>query len=155
MKALNISLLWLGVIAISLSLGCSWGPDYAPDRPDHSTRFPETRSISERKVWLSWSADKREGFVLGYLKGNERGLTHACAGREDFAKCKEGQSLDSAGASYANPHYTREYARQVTMFYQHYPQDDDVPIEYVLFRVTGPKKMTGDEVGQEMHVRKD
>jgi hypothetical protein len=43
----------------------------------------------------------------------------------------------------------------MTIFYENYPQDDDVPIDRVLFRVTGPKQMTGNEVGREMHVRKD
>ena len=37
----------------------------------HSTRFPETRSVNEAKLWLHWSRDERLAFyVYSYFLGD-------------------------------------------------------------------------------------
>jgi hypothetical protein len=120
----------LTFLASSAFLSCSSRPDYSPSRRDHSTRFPQTRTISERKVWLSWNTSKREGFVLGYLNGHFEGMSQACAYLDQVVACQSAQRLDDPGTGgYANPDYARQFAHEVSLFYQNYTQDDDVPIE--------------------------
>ena len=50
-------------------LSCSSKPDYSPNPTFHTTRFPQTRTVSEAKVWLHWSAAERISFVRGFVIG--------------------------------------------------------------------------------------
>jgi hypothetical protein len=38
--------------ALLCALSCTRKPDFGPSQAFHSTRFPETRSMSEAKLWL-------------------------------------------------------------------------------------------------------
>jgi hypothetical protein len=47
-------------------------------REYHSTRFPETRSINEAKLWLHWSRDERLTFVRGFVIAYKDGAVKGC-----------------------------------------------------------------------------
>lgn len=136
--------------------GCRHNNDFAPERPDGTTRFTETRTISERKVWLSWSKAEREKFVLGYLAGRDDGTREGCfaSGVEDPAPCFTTVFKRETWfhALFSQDDVAR-FEREITSFYSRHPEDDDVPIPYVISYVTGPKQMTAEQVYLTMHGR--
>lgn len=149
----HLSALVLALAEACLALSCTRTPDYSPSRLDHTTRFPETRTISERKVWLSWTKEKRQGFIVGYLVGHERGYRRGCYGVESEVKCLSREQLDSPSSTDYIPEYGKQYADTITTFYEKYPSEDDVPIWYVLEYAAGPKKMNAESVSETLHGR--
>jgi hypothetical protein len=107
----------------------------------HSTRFPETRSVNEAKLWLQWSRDERlaivRGFVVGYKNGAVNGCRAAFDAFEHSSASANIKSLppDSSICFSANSRFDRTveyYADCVTTFYKTYPVDDDVPIRVLM-----------------------
>jgi hypothetical protein len=136
--------------------GCRHNNDFAPERPDGTTRFTETRTISERNVWLSWSKKEREKFVLGYIGGREQGTRDGClaSGIEDASPCfKTAYTRESWFQGLFSPDDIAKFEREITSFYSRHPEDDDVPIPYVISLATGEKRMTAEQVYLTMHGR--
>src|SRR5215475_262487 len=133
---------WVLIVPLScflfISLSCSrsrQSPEY------HSTRFPETRSVNEAKLWLDWSKDERlafvKGFVIGYKDRAVRGCGTAFEAFDRYASSVgiKSQPLDSSTCFSENARFDRTaeyYADSVTLFYQTYPVDDDVPIRVLI-----------------------
>jgi hypothetical protein len=120
------------------SLSCSRSQQ---SREYHSTRFPETRSINEAKLWLHWSRDERlafvRGFVIGYKDGSFKGCRIALDAFDRYTPSVKvnSQLPDSSICFSENSRFDRTvdyYEDSVTSFYQMYPVDDDVPIRVLI-----------------------
>jgi hypothetical protein len=118
---------------------CSMTPNYRPDSAYHDTRFPETRTVSEAKLWLSWSGAERLNFVRGFFAGYWHGYEHGCdyltpitQSRTAAHDCwsKKPANLPTGG-SLADD-LVNQYANSMTTYYKSYPEDDDVPITVLL-----------------------
>jgi len=131
---LRIALL---ILVIAGVLSCSSKPDYGPNPRYHSTRFPQTRTISQAKVWLHWSKSERvafvRGLVVGYRQGNDD-LCNEAAGAVPQSSCQQRTGrLPSSASALVIDDPVSEYSKAMTKFYVNHPEDDDVPIT-VLFR---------------------
>ena len=135
-KALEILLL---LSALAIAASCSFKPDYRPTY--HSTRFPETRTVSEAKLWLSWSGSERLMFVRGFLAGYREGYEHGCdylvamtqsrtPNHDCLSKRPQHLPISDLQALLDDPAIT--YATSVSAFYKTYSEDDDVPITILL-----------------------
>jgi hypothetical protein len=132
------------IVASSLfcGLSCSKQPDFRPNRAFRSTRFPETRSISQAKLWLHWGTPERlaflRGFVVAYrpalLRGCEFALNHLKSGNP-----KGEQTLADASLCFQQEEQfdkpVEDYEQLMTKFYKQYPEDDDVPIKFLLLEL--------------------
>jgi hypothetical protein len=138
-------MLWIVFLLLALvSTSCSFKPDYAPKSAYDSTRFPQTRTVNEAKVWVSWSSSERLTFVRGFLAGYRGGYEHGCdylialtQSRSSDYDClsKKPQHLPiSDSQALLNNDYST-YATSMTAFYETYPQDDDVPITILLYNI--------------------
>jgi len=111
--------------------------DYSPNSKYHSTRFPQTRTISEAKVWLHWTDSERlafvRGLVIGYRQGNDD-LCNGAGGAIAQSICHQTtEQLPSSVSALVIDDPINEYSKAMTEFYENHPEDDDVPIT-VLFR---------------------
>ena len=128
------------VIAIAVFVvlpSCSSTPDYSPSARYHSTRFPQTRTVSEAKVWLYWSDSQRiafvRGFVIGYREGNGDGCRMAMDATAAQSACKERmERLPGPFSALVFDDKVTGYSKAMTAFYERYPEDDDVPITFLL-----------------------
>jgi hypothetical protein len=116
---------------------CSSTPDYSPSAKYHSTRFPQTRTVSEAKVWLYWSDSQRiafvRGFVIGYREGNGAGCRMATDAAAAQSACKERmEQLPGPFSTLVFDDKVSGYSKAMTAFYARYPEDDDVPITFLL-----------------------
>jgi hypothetical protein len=132
------------LLSALVSTSCSFKPDYAPNSAYHSTRFPQTRTVSEAKVWLSWSSRERLTFVRGFLAGYRQGYDHGCdyliamtQSRTSDYDClsKKPQHLPISDSQALLNDDSSTYATSMTAFYETYPQDDDVPITILLYNI--------------------
>jgi hypothetical protein len=107
----------------------------------HSTRFPETRSVNEAKLWLQWSRAERlafvRGFVIGYKDGAVSGCRSAFDAFEHYSTSAniKSPSPDSSICFSVNSRFDQTaeyYADCVTTFYKTYAVDDDVPIRFLI-----------------------
>jgi len=130
------------------------------NREYHSTRFPETRSINEAKLWLDWSKDERLAFVKGFVIGYKDGAVIGCRtafgafDRHTSSVGIKGQPLDSSICFSENARFDRTveyYEDAVTFFYQTYPVDDDVPIRVLIEEFSAHK--TPEEVHNSLGPR--
>lgn len=110
------------------------------------------RSVGEGQLWLSWIESQRESFVFGYLRGYQTGFTSAClvyseaAPKNDILdlnhsplqKCKLQQLVFSKTPN--------QYAQQITIFYEKYPSDGDVPVFWLIQAFSDSEKKTAEEV---------
>ena len=131
----QIALLTLFLAGVS---SCSSKPDDGPNSRYHSTRFPQTRTISESKVWLHWSDSERLAFVRGLIIGYRQGNDDACNGGAGVTVAQDScrqrtERLPPSSASLVTDDPVNEYSKAMTKFYENHPEDDDVPID-VLFR---------------------
>jgi len=127
-------------IALSILMSCRSKPDFTPNPAYRSTRFPETRSVSEAKAWLRWSESERVAFVRGYFIAYGRGVEHGCRlvpevsqpSVRDQACANEMVHLPSPVQPIFLDEEVTRYASAITRFYETYPEDDDVPIPYLI-----------------------
>jgi hypothetical protein len=131
-----------------LHLSCSSKPDFRPNPAYHSTRFPETRSMSEAKLWLYWSSSERLSFVRGFVVAYRDGMLRGCRFAFEAFEHASGTSsagkqiLDSATCYQQKLQFDRDmeyYEHSVTAFYKAYPEDDDVPIRLLLEELAAHK----------------
>jgi hypothetical protein len=129
-------------------------------REYHSTRFPDTRSINEAKLWLHWSRDERlafvKGFVIAYKDGAIKGCRTAFDAFDRYTSSVgiKSQPLDSSICFSENARFDRTaeyYEDSVTLFYQTYPVDDDVPIRVLIEEFSAHK--TPEEVHNSLSPR--
>ena len=130
----HIALLALIIAGV---LSCSSKPDYGSNSRYHSTRFPQTRTISQAQVWLHWSESDRTAFVRGLVVGYRQGNHDACNtgdGRVAPSACEQRtERLPPSVSALITDDAVHEYSKEMTKFYENYPEDDDVPIT-VLFQ---------------------
>jgi len=134
--------------ALCFLISSTSNPDYAPNPKYRSTRFPETRTVSEAKAWLHWSGTERIAFVRGYFVGYRRGAEHGCTvGAATLEPSRRDQTCASDAEhlpSHVQPIFVDEevarYASAMTTFYEDYPEDDDVPISYLIESLRFDKK---------------
>jgi hypothetical protein len=133
-KSILIALLWCSLF-ISLSCSRQQGGEY------QTTRFPETRSVNEAKLWLHWSRDERLAFVKGFVIAYKDGVVKGCrivfdaSDRVTSSADIKGQLPDSSICFSENGRFDRTveyYEDSVTSFYRTYPVDDDVPIRVLI-----------------------
>jgi hypothetical protein len=136
---------YLVAAAFIALLSCSSKPDFSPNTAyNHSTRFPETRSMSEAKLWLYWSKDERLAFLRGFVIAYRDGAVHGCLDAfERFAHANSAETtFDNAGCYQGRKQFDRdvgEYETFMTSFYKTYFQDDDVPIRFLLEELASHK----------------
>ena len=129
-QALRITFV-MSVLVMLLS--CSSKPDYSPNPTFHTTRFPQTRTVSEAKVWLHWSAAERIAFVRGFVIGYEQACREAATTSDSQFSCSErAKRLPPSFSALVFDHQVGEYSKSMTAFYEAYPEDDDVPITELL-----------------------
>lgn len=125
------------ILIIAGALSCSSKPDYGPDFRYHSTRFPQTRTLNQAKVWLHWSESERVAFVRGLVVGYRQGNDDACnagAVRVAPSGCQQRiERLPSSVSAFITDDAVNQYSKEMTKFYESHPEDDDVPIT-VLFQ---------------------
>src|SRR4051794_15562671 len=71
---------------------CSSKPDYSPNPAYRRTRFPQTRTDSEAKLWLHWNAAERLAFVRAFVIGYRKGKDEGCAATEMAAQLSVSES---------------------------------------------------------------
>jgi hypothetical protein len=114
-------------------LSCSSKPDYSPNPTFHTTRFPQTRTMSEAKVWLHWNASERIAFVRGFVIGYDKGCRTATDASDSQSICREQtKRLPPPFSALVFDDKVGEYSKSMTAFYEAYPEDDDVPITFLL-----------------------
>ena len=129
-QALRITFV-MSVLVMLLS--CSSKPDYSPNPTFHTTRFPQTRTVSEAKVWRHWSAAERITFVRGFVIGYEQACREATTTSNSQFSCSERvKRLPPSFSALVFDHQVGEYSKSMTAFYEAYPEDDDVPITELL-----------------------
>ena len=116
---------------------CGYNPDYSPNQKYHSTRFPQTRTISEAKVWLHWSVAERIAFVrslvIGYREGTHDVCNAATGVSDSRSTCRQRtEHLPSSVSWLGTDQKVNGYSKAMTEFYEGHSEDDDVPIT-VLF----------------------
>jgi hypothetical protein len=127
-------------ITLSVLMSCDSKPDFTPNPAYRSTRFPETRTVSEAKAWLRWRGSERVAFVRGYFIAYRRGVEQGCRlapeitrpSVRDQACASEMEQLPSRVQSIFLDEEVTRYASAITTFYEDYPEDDDVPISYLI-----------------------
>jgi hypothetical protein len=107
--------------------------------------------MNEAKLWLYWSKAERiaflRGFVVAYRDGAVRGCLHA------FEHMPHTPAEDKTTSGYAacfqeGTQFDRDvsdYEISITSFYKTYPQDDDVPIRFLL------KELASHKTPAEIH----
>lgn len=132
--------------ALLCALSCTRKPDFGPSQAFHSTRFPETRSMSEAKLWLYWSTPERLAFLRGFIVANRTALLRACEFALDHLKSanpKREQSLESRALCYQQKEgfdkSVEDYEPLMTKYYKQYPEDDDVPLRFLLLELAAHK----------------
>jgi hypothetical protein len=130
----QIALLILVVAGVP---SCSSKPDYSPNSKYHSTRFPQTRTISEAKVWLHWTDSERlaflRGLVIGYRQGNSDVCNEVAGLRATPANYQRAEQLPSSGSTLVMDDTLNGYSKAMTAFYENHAEDDDVSLT-VLFK---------------------
>jgi hypothetical protein len=112
---------------------CSSKPDYSPNSKYHSTRFPQTRTISEAKVWLHWTDSERlpflRGLVIGYRQGNSDVCNSVVGLTATQANCRQKtEQLPSSASALVMDDTVNGYSKAMTAFYENHSEDDDVPL---------------------------
>lgn len=131
--------------AFSALPSCSSRPNFRPNPAYHSTRFPETRSMSEAKLWLYWSKAERLAFVRGFVIAYRDGAVYGCLDAFEHSTPASGadkKTSDHAVCYQEGNQFDRDvgdYETSTTSFYKTYPQDDDVPIRFVLAELASHK----------------
>jgi hypothetical protein len=120
--------------ALLCALSCSRKPDFGPSQALHSTRFPETRSMSEAKLWLYWSTPERLAFLRGFIVAYRPALLRGCEFAKDHLKSanpRSEQTLEESALCFQQKEEfdksVEDYEQLMTRFYKQYPEDDDVP----------------------------
>jgi hypothetical protein len=133
-------------LAFLCALSCSRKPDFGPSKAFHSTRFPETRSMSQAKLWLYWSTPERLAFLRGFVVAYRPALLRGCEFALDHVKIaypKGEQTLaDTALCFQQKEEFDKpveDYEQLMTKFYKQYPDDDDVPLKFLLLELAAHK----------------
>jgi hypothetical protein len=124
------------------ALSCSREPDLGPNHAFRSTRFPETRSMSQAKLWLHWSTPERIAFLRGFVVAYRPALLRGCEFALDHLKGanpKGEQTLADASLCFKQEEAfdkpVEDYEQLMTNFYKQYPDDDDVPLKFLLLEL--------------------
>ena len=125
------------ILIIATAPSCSSRPDYSPNSKCHSSRFPQTRTVNQAKVWLHWTDSARVAFVRGLVIGYRQGNSDACNGVAGVSvtqgNCrKRTEQLPSSASALVTDNTVNGYSKAMTGFYANHPEDDDVPLT-VLF----------------------
>jgi hypothetical protein len=130
------------IVALSFSQLVSVSCSLSRQKPEyHSTRFPETRSMNEAKLWLHWSRAEQlafvRGFVIAYKDGALRGCRMAFDALDHYTTSADNKSQppDASICFSESARFDRTveyYEDSVTSFYKTYPDDDDVPIRFLI-----------------------
>ena len=136
------------IFALVMCPSCSSKPDYSPNPIYRSTRFPQTRTESEAKLWLHWSTSERLAFVRAFVIGYRQGSDEGCQVAERAAQpslsesiCwKQTERLPSTFRALFYDDEVSQYSRSMTTFYESYPEDDDVPITFLLESIVFEQK---------------
>ena len=90
----------IAVLLLSIAgvLSCSSKPDYGPNSRYHSTRFPQTRTASEAKVWLHWSKSERVAFMRGLVIGYRPGRRVASSDAEVLEIAERAHERDNVSS---------------------------------------------------------
>jgi hypothetical protein len=132
--------------AFLCALSCSRKPDFGPNKAFRSTRFPETRSMSQAKLWLYWSTPERLAFLRGFVVAYRPALLRGCEFALDQLKIAnlkgEQTSADTALCFQQKEEFDKpveDYEQLMTKFYKQYPVDDDVPLKFLLLELAAHK----------------
>jgi hypothetical protein len=125
------------ILVIAGVPSCSSKPDYSRNSKYHSTRFPQTRTISEGKVWLDWTDSERlaflRGLAIGYRQGNSDVCNEVAGLNATPADCQRADQLPPSGSALIIDDAVNAYSKSMTAFYENHAEDDDVPLT-VLFK---------------------
>src|SRR5882762_6600804 len=117
--------------ALVALLSCSSKPDFNPNPAYHSTRFPETRTMNEAKLWLYWRKGERiafiRGLVVAYRDAAVRGCLHAFEHMSQTPAENRANTSGEAACSQEGTQFDRDvsdYEISMTSYYETYPQDD-------------------------------
>lgn len=122
--------------------------------PQYHPNYVWDRTGGQGKVWLSWSPERRQGFVEGYGSGYDSGYGQACLvyftvsparpmhlGEDtSLQKCKERELGYSKGVDY--------YAGQITAYYEKYPTNVDLPIVWLFQAFSDSENKSLEEIHQ-------
>jgi len=113
--------------------------------------------MSEAKLWLYWSKAERlaflRGFVVAYRDADLHGCLHAFE-RMPHAPARYKNTSGDAICFQVRFQFdrdVRDYEISMTSFYRTYPQDDDVPIRFLLIELASHK--TSAEIHTELSPR--
>jgi hypothetical protein len=138
--------LYLALVIVASALffasSCSREPDLGPNHAFRSTRFPETRSMSQAKLWLHWSTPERLTFLRGFVVAYRPALLRGCEFALDQLKSsnpKGEQNLADTSVCFKQEEAfdkpVEDYEQLMTNFYKQYPDDDDVPLKFLLLEL--------------------
>jgi hypothetical protein len=104
--------------------------------------IPETRSMSQAKLWLYWSTPERLTFLRGFVVAYRPALLRGCEFALDQLKSsspKAEQTLADTSVCFKQEEAfdkpVEYYEQLMTNFYKQYPDDDDVPLKFLLLEL--------------------
>jgi hypothetical protein len=102
--------------------------------------------MSQAKLWLYWGTPERLAFLRGFVVAYRPALLRGCEFARDHLKSTnpEGeQSLaDTALCFQQKEEFDKpveDYEQLMTKFYELYPEDDDVPLKFLLLELAAHK----------------
>jgi hypothetical protein len=119
-------------------------------------RFPGARTSKDGEMWLGWSADKRIGFVDGYINGRRDGHYAGCDAalrvlfpqppgtvipNNPWGRCADAADTFTKGEP-------TDYSDEITSFYQRFEADRDVPLDQVIHCLSDKQRQSADQIHQ-------
>jgi hypothetical protein len=117
-----------------------------------SERYQIDRTPGQGRMWLSWTKPERQRFILGYLWAYHSGFSSGCVTyfengstqisanveASPLQRCKLQELTYSKDVSY--------YESQITIYYEKYPTDFDVPLPQLLQAFSDTENRSASEI---------
>jgi hypothetical protein len=102
--------------------------------------------MSQAKMWLYWSTPERLAFLRGFVVAYRPALLRGCEFAFDHLKSTNPQGTQTLADTslcfeqeepFDKP--VEDYEVSMTTFYKQYPEDDDVPLKFLLLELAAHK----------------
>jgi len=107
---------------------------------------------TEGALWLSWSAEARETYVAGYLRGFQQGKHVACAFYEENVAQKHPSRTQTPERNcmkslpeLTEP-YHQAYVNRITEYFEKYPHDREAGLSTLMTNLATPPGLTVDQI---------
>jgi len=113
----------------------------------------QVRRCCDGEVWLSMSKPERHSFVVGFIYGVQHGHKDGCTDYDDLARpefhVKSPEEIPISKCMQRELQFGKPfefYENRLTMFYEKYPKDRDVPFSVVFAAISDGENQSDEKI---------